>query len=235
MKNLFLVIALLCSALAFAKAQKGTALTPGHHYQATIQTSEGNFTVKLHNETPIHRDNFVKLARSEFYKGILFHRVIKNFMVQAGDPSSKEGSEVRTYGNDDSGYKLDAEIVPQFFHKKGALAAARENDDVNPTKQSSGSQFYVVVGDVLSDSTMEDMKEKIKFRKSLEMTPEREKVYRTIGGTPHLDGNYTIFGQVINGQKVIDAINDEPTYKNDRPKKDIYIKKIIVKIVADKR
>lgn len=235
MKNLLPIIALLCITLMPALSQESLKLRANQHYEAAIVTSEGNFTVKLHNETPKHRDNFVKLAESGFYTGIIFHRVIKNFMIQAGDPSSKEGSEVRTYGNNDSGYKIDAEIVPQFFHKKGVLAAARDGDDVNPKKESSGSQFYLVVGEVLVDSTMEAMKEKIKFRHSLDMTPQREQIYRTVGGTPHLDGNYTIFGEILRGQKVVDAINAVPTYKNDRPKRDIYIKKITVKIVNDKR
>lgn len=232
MKKIRSLIALLSVVITVANAQ---TLPQGSHYEAKIETSEGNVVVKLFNETPIHRDNFVKLANSGFYSGILFHRVIKDFMIQAGDPSTKEGSQVRTYGDNDSGYKLDAEILPQFFHKKGMLAAAREGDDVNPEKKSSGSQFYIVVGKVLADSTMEEIKEKIKFRRSWDMTPEREQVYRTIGGTPHLDGNYTIFGEVLSGQKVVDKISITPTYKNDRPKKDVYIKHITTKIVPDKR
>ncbi|CDN30282.1 Peptidyl-prolyl cis-trans isomerase [Mucinivorans hirudinis] len=231
----FVLLVQLSFAQLIRKQNNNDTISDGKHYEATFYTSEGVFRVKLHNETPIHRDNFVKLARSDFYKGIIFHRVIKDFMIQAGDPSSREGSEVRTYGNNDSGYKLPAEIVPEFFHKKGVLAAAREGDDGNPERKSSGSQFYVVVGNVFSDSTMNEMQGKMKQRGAREMTPEVEAVYRKAGGTPQLDGLYTIFGEVISGQNVVDKINAIPTYKNDRPKKDAYIKSIIVEVVKDSK
>lgn len=234
MKKLSTLITIFILTITLSIAQKNT-IENGAHYEATISTSEGSFTVKLHNETPIHRDNFVKLANSNFYKGIIFHRVIKGFMSQAGDPSSREASQVKTYGEHDAGYKLPAEIVPQYFHKKGVLAAARESNNVNPNRESSSSQFYVVTGSILTDSTKSTIEAKTKERGSLAMTPEREKVYRTVGGAPHLDGSNTIFGEVVRGQKVVDKINAAPTYRNDRPKEDIYIKKITLKTVKDKR
>lgn len=242
MKNRSLILTLIAifTSLTFTSAAKTVAkdslpIKAGYHYEVNITTSEGQIRVKLHNETPIHRDNFVKLAKSEFYTGILFHRVIKNFVIQAGDPSSREGSEVLTYGNNDSGYLLPAEVNPKFFHKKGTLAAARNNDDVNPERKSSGSQFYIVIGQVYNDSTMKSLNAKMAERGSKPMTAESEAVYRKIGGAPHLDGLYTIFGEVVSGQNVVDKINAMPTYRNDRPKDDVFIKKMTVSIVKDKK
>lgn len=241
MKNRSIILTLIAifTCITFASAQTASkglpVLKAGRHYEVDITTSAGVVKVKLHNETPIHRDNFVKLAKSNFYKGIIFHRVIKDFMNQAGDPSSREGSEVRTYGNNDSGELLPAEINPKFFHKKGSLAAARMGDDVNPERKSSGSQFYIVIGKVYNDSTMQEFTKKMDERGSVPMTAESEAAYRKVGGTPHLDGLYTVFGEVIAGQKVMDKINAVPTYRNDRPKNDVYIKKTTVSIVKDKK
>lgn len=236
MKKTLSILSLLAMLIFTVSAQNADiAVGNGSHYEVTINTSRGAIVVKLYNETPLHRDNFVKLAKSDFYIGVLFHRVIKDFMIQAGDPNSRESSEVRTYGDGDPGYTIPAEILPQFFHKKGALAAARTGDEINPERRSSGSQFYIVTGKVLTDSTMKATKENATLRGSWEMTPEREQVYRTVGGTPFLDGSYTVFGEVLRGQNIVDAINKVPTYRNDRPQKDIYIKGVTVKIVKDRK
>lgn len=223
---------LMTSARA-ASPKDSLIVGQGAHYEVTIQTSKGSVTLSLSNDTPRHRDNFVKLAREGFYDHLLFHRVIGWFMIQSGDPMSREASAVDIYGNDDAGYKLDAEIRPELFHRRGALAAAREPDAENPTRQSSSSQFYIVVGRVHNDSTLSVARERIERNGGAPITPEREKIYRTEGGTPHLDGTYTIFGQVTKGMGVVEKISHQPTDTNDRPKDDIFIKKVTVEVVKD--
>jgi peptidyl-prolyl cis-trans isomerase B (cyclophilin B) len=165
-----------------------------------IKTSMGDMTAVLYNETPQHRDNFIKLIEEGWYEGSPFHRVINNFMIQGGQNAD---------GRQDPGYTVPAEFVPGKFHKKGALAAARKGDQVNPEKASSGSQFYIVQGQVLNSQDL-GMYES---RYWIEMTDEQKKAYTTIGGTPHLDGSYTVFGEVIDGLEVIDKI---ATVKTDR-------------------
>lgn len=219
-----------------AKSQKAALVAgAGTHYQITFKTSAGDIKLKLYNDTPVHRDNFAKLAQEGFYNHLIFHRVIRDFMIQAGDPKSKEASLVHVYGNDDAGYKLDAEILPHYYHHKGVLAAAREGDDVNPERKSSGSQFYIVTGKIQNDSTLTAAREKITQRGGADITSEREQVYRKIGGAPHLDGSYTIFGEVVDGMKVVEKISKTPTDTQDRPRKDIYIKAVIVEVVKDKK
>ncbi|MBN2174812.1 MAG: peptidylprolyl isomerase [Bacteroidales bacterium] len=169
-----------------------------------IKTSMGNITAVLYNETPQHRDNFIKLVKEGWYEGSPFHRVINNFMIQGGQNAD---------GRLDPGYTIPAEFVPGLYHKKGALAAARQGDQVNPEKASSGSQFYMVQGTVLNDESME-MYEK---RYGITMTEEQKKTYKTIGGTPHLDGSYTVFGEVINGLDIIDKIAAVKTDKASKP------------------
>lgn len=159
-----------------------------------ISTTDGDMTVRLYKDTPLHRDNFVKLAKSGFYDGILFHRVIRNFMIQVGDPLTKDSTQVAKYGTGGPDYTIPAEILPQFTHKKGALAAARRGDAVNPAKESSGSQFYIV---------------------------------HDAAGCSHLDGEYTIFGEVIEGLEVVDAIANEPVGSRDLPVKKIQIISIV--------
>ena len=241
-----------------------------------IETSMGDIVVKLYNETPKHRDNFIKLAEEGTYEGTLFHRVIKDFMIQAGDPESKTASKGQMLGAGDVGYTIPAEFVyPKYFHKKGVLSAARQGDQVNPEKASSGCQFYIVTGKVYNDSTLLSMeqqmnnnrmsnvfnslvknhvKEIYKMRKAndqdglmqlqdsliaqaeaivakepeIRFTPEQVAAYTTVGGTPHLDGQYTVFGEVLEGMEIVDKIQKVKTDRNDRPEEDVRIKKVVV-------
>lgn len=190
-----------------------------------IETTKGNITVVLYDDTPLHRDNFVKLAESGFYEGLLFHRVIKNFMIQGGDPMSKDAAPNARLGNGDPGYTIPAEIVyPKHFHKKGALAAARTGDNVNPERRSSGSQFYIVQGQPYTDMKL-DQYEKALGRT---FTTKERDAYATIGGTPHLDNQYTVFGEVVEGLGVVDKIAAVETGVADRPVEDVKIIKMTV-------
>lgn len=204
------------------------------HYEVRVTTSAGIIDLKLYNDTPIHRDNFVKLCNDNFYNHVIFHRVIKDFVIQAGDPTSKSPSAVAKYGDNDSGYELPAEIREQYYHKKGVLAAARTPDDANPERKSSGSQFYIALGKVYNDSMMMKLKETLKERSVKDLTPELEQIYRTVGGIPHLDGAYTIFGEVEGGLKVVEKISKIKTTKLDRPIEDVFIKSTVVKVMEDK-
>lgn len=183
-----------------------------------ISTSKGEVIIKLYNETPLHRDNFLKLAKNGTYNGTLFHRVIKAFMIQGGDPDSKNAKPDSLLGNGDLGYTIPSEFRDSLFHKKGVLAAAREGDDINPLKASSSCQFYIVQGKVWTDSLLNLVETKrMKFK-----IPEwQRQIYKTIGGTPHLDRNYTVYGEVVKGLEMVDKIAEEPTDKNNRPKNDI--------------
>lgn len=169
-----------------------------------IKTSYGNITAKLYNDTPKHRDNFIKLVKQGWYNDSPFHRVINNFMIQGG--GNKDG---RT----DPGYTVEAEFRPQHYHKKGALAAARMGDQVNPERRSSSSQFYIVHGQKFNEQTFGAAAQ----RSGVNYTDEQKKVYATLGGTPHLDGAYTVFGEVIDGFDVIDKIAAVQTAKGDKP------------------
>ena len=169
-----------------------------------ISTDYGDMTVVLYNETPQHRDNFVKLVNEGWYEGSPFHRIIKNFMIQGGQNAD---------GRLDPGYKVPAEFVPGKFHKKGALAAARQGDNVNPEKASSGSQFYIVQGTVMSEQQVINFSK----RSGINYTDEQIEAYTTVGGTPHLDGSYTVFGEVIDGMDVIDKIAAVKTDKGNKP------------------
>ena len=241
-----------------------------------IETTVGDIKVKLYNETPKHRDNFIKLVKDGMYEGTLFHRVIKDFMIQAGDPDSKNAPKGKMLGAGDVGYTIPAEFVyPKFFHKKGALSAARQGDNVNPKKESSGCQFYIVTGKVYNDSTLlsmesqmnenkinvifntlaqKHMKEIYKMRKAndedglydlqeklfaeaqeiaakqpeFHFTPEQIEAYTTVGGTPHLDGEYTVFGEVVEGMDVVDKIRQVKTDRSDRPEEDVKIIKATI-------
>ncbi len=169
-----------------------------------IQTSMGDMTIRLADSTPLHRDNFLKLVKVGFYNGLLFHRVMNGFMIQGGDPNSKDAAPGMPLGNGDLGYTIPSEFRVTMFHKKGVLAAARQPDNVNPEKASSGSQFYIAQGKILTDAEMDLMeKQRLQGRKIPELY---RKEYRTIGGIPHLDGNYTVYGEVVNGIAVIDKI-----------------------------
>jgi len=190
-----------------------------------IETSEGNMLVKLYDETPKHRDNFVKLVDQKFYDNLLFHRVIEGFMIQGGDPKSKNASTDTPLGSGGPGYQIDAEFNPKLYHKKGALAAARTGGPGNPEKRSSGSQFYIVQGSPLSDSKLDNLERRL----GIEFTEEIRETYNNIGGTPQLDREYTVFGEVIKGLEVIDKIAATATKPGDRPIEDKWMKIRIIK------
>lgn len=189
-----------------------------------ITTNYGNMKVKLYNDTPKHRDNFIKLAKEGFFDGTLFHRVINGFMIQGGDPESKSAKSGQQLGEGGPDYTIPAEFIPAHFHKKGALSAARMGDNVNPKKESSGSQFYIVQGKIQTNETL-DMMEK---RMGIKYTEEQRKVYTTQGGTPFLDQNYTVFGEVVEGMEVIDKIAAVKTAPGDRPVEDV---KMEIKVI----
>jgi len=193
----------------------------------TIKTEQGTMQVILFDETPKHKANFIKLAKDKFYDGLLFHRVIEGFMIQGGDPESRNAKPGEMVGKGDNGYKIPAEFSPKLFHQKGALAAARDN---NPTKESSGCQFYIVQGKKWSKADLA----KQAARAARKITEEQKTVYETVGGTPHLDGSYSVFGQVIDGIDVIDKITSYPRDDRDRPEKNI-VMKVSVKKVKKKK
>lgn len=235
-----------------------------------IKTTLGDIVVALYDETPLHRDNFLKLVKEHYYDSVLFHRVIKDFMIQTGDGTSKHAGPDAMLGSGDMGYTIPAEFVyPKYFHKRGALAAARTGDQVNPQRASSGSQFYIVTGKVYDQPTLDTMQERMVnmkkndiFRSLAEknrdkiialqqakdeaglraleqqlvaemeaeyaqhptsLTAEQIQAYTTVGGTPHLDGQYTVFGEVLEGMDVVDKIQNVETGRADRPKTDIRI------------
>ncbi len=242
-----------------------------------IETSMGNIEVELYNETPAHRDNFVKLIKEGYYDGTLFHRVINNFMIQGGDGDSRNAQPGQRLGMGDPGYTIPAEFVyPKYFHKKGALAAARQGDNVNPLKASSGSQFYIVTGNVIPEGQIGQFEKQLQMQqeqtvfnnlvaqhkeeimnlrrnkdteglqalqtKLIEMThqqiardgaitftPEQRTAYTTIGGAPHLDGAYTVFGEVVKGMDVVEKIQLVATDNADRPIEDVKV--ISMKII----
>ena len=189
-----------------------------------IITDKGIIIVRLSDSTPLHRDNFLKLAKQGYYDSVLFHRVIKNFMVQAGDPDSKHAKPGAELGNGGPTYSIPAEFRSTLFHYKGVIAAAREGDDVNPKKASSGSQFYIVEGKKFTDAGLDSLE--IRRLHGRKIPINQREIYKTIGGTPHLDQNYTVFGEVIKGLNVVDSISFVRTDTNDRPVKDIRIIKM---------
>lgn len=182
-----------------------------------IETNVGDMIVKLYNETPAHRDNMIKLINEGYFEGQLFHRVIKDFMIQGGDPHSSGAERGQRLGSGGPGYTVPAEFHAKLIHKKGALAAARKGDSVNPEKASSGSQFYIVQGRVLTPGEIEILKQ----RGVASFSEESEEIYKTLGGTPHLDGSYTVFGEVVKGLDVIDSIASRPTDAYNRPLEDV--------------
>lgn len=266
---------LSCSAnnVTGENASKEAAISPTKDNQMTkveLETSLGNIVVELYNETPQHRDNFIKLVKEGYYDGVLFHRVIKDFMIQTGDGNSKTAGPNTMLGDGDPGYTIPAEFVyPKYFHKCGALAAARTADQVNPERRSSGSQFYIVTGKIygsdelkMMTQRMADMRKQDIFRRLVTenreriealqmsqdqagiqelqneliqlteaeaaktpftMTDEQINAYTSVGGTPHLDGQYTVFGEVIDGMDVVDKIQNVETGQADRPTTDVKI------------
>ena len=204
-RRIFLLTLSLCLALVTYGKK------PTHHY-VKIQTDKGDCILRLYNETPKHRDNFVRLVRGGFYNDLLFHRVIENFMIQGGDPDSKFAAEKQELGEGGPSYRITAEIQDGLFHKKGTIGAARDD---NAAKESSGSQFYLVEGKVFTPAGLDSIEQ---FRmKGRKFSPEARAAYTSIGGTPHLDGNYTVFGELLSGIQVVDAISVVATDAKDRP------------------
>ena len=256
---LFLVFPLLCSPINNCSTNDKEK----NHY-IIIETTFGNMKFLLYNDTPLHRDNFLKLVKDQFYNGQKFHRVIHEFMIQAGDPSTISPTD-KTVEFSEITYTIPAEFHPHLFHKKGAFCAARMGDEVNPNQESSGSQFYIVQGKVLDDSDLDQIEKRINnmrkqsiFFKNINIEKEKaferdepvdyakiqqtatlkteeqlknyipyripedqRAVYKTIGGTPHLDGSYTVFGEIIEGMDVIDRIAAVATDQSDHPREDI--------------
>lgn len=267
MKKMFLFFTFCCFLLpAFSFSQDSLRVI-------LIETPYGNIKLKLYNETPLHRDNFLKLIEKHFYDSLLFHRVINGFMIQGGDPDSKNAPPRKMLGQGEVGYTIPAEFNPKHFHKRGALAAARNSDEVNPEQASSGCQFYIVQGKVFMDSLLYVLSKRItrmkaynivvrkkenkeliekyvqvqkeenpdnmkKIRAEIDALTEEEmqklilyqfseeqrKAYTTIGGTPHLDGSYTVFGEVTEGMDVVDKIASVPRDRADRPLTDVRMK-----------
>lgn len=207
MRSFYFVLLIMTSLMVSAQQKPETLIL--------IKTPYGDITAKLYNDTPKHRDNFIKLVKQGWYNDSPFHRVINNFMIQGG--SNKNGQS-------DPGYTIDAEFRAHYIHKKGALAAARMGDQVNPEKKSSGSQFYIVQGQRFDDATLNAMA----ARNGVQYTPEQRRQYTTIGGTPHLDGAYTVFGEVIDGYEVIDKIAAVKTGPGDRPLTEVKMKIVIL-------
>lgn len=192
-----------------------------------METTKGDIELKLYNATPQHRDNFVKLVKEGDYDSLLFHRVIRDFMIQGGDPDSKNAAPGVFLGDGDKPYTVPAEfrLEEGIFHRRGVLAAAREGDDVNPEQRSSAMQFYIVWGRIYDDAGLDAMQKRLDSRTGgrVKLTPEMREAYKTVGGTPHLDGQYTVFGEVVSGLDVVDAIQRVPTDANDRPLDDVRI------------
>lgn len=218
-KIIFLLSVFAVATQLNVSAQSKPKATAEHVVEIT--TDYGVMKVKLYNETPKHRDNFLKITKDGFYNGTLFHRVIKDFMIQGGDPNSKTAKAGQPLGNGDIGYTIPAEFNPACVHKKGALCAARTE---NPEKASSGCQFYLVLGQKMSDADLDGMEK----RNGIKYTPAQREAYRTVGGTPFLDMNYTVFGEVISGMEVLDKIGAVKTAPGDRPLQDV---KMTVKVI----
>ena len=273
--NYLLIIAVIAVALTACGSGSKKTTNMEKRTQVKFETTLGDIVVELYNETPKHRDNFIKLAKEGMYDSTLFHRVIRQFMIQAGDPDSKTASDTAQLGGGDVGYTIPAEFVPKYYHKKGALAAARMGDDVIPERESSGCQFYIVTGRKFSESQLlnmegqknnarideifnelarKHMKEIYKMRKAndeaglmalqdtleaqataqykkeekFKFTPEQIAAYTTIGGAPHLDGAYTVFGQVVDGMEAVEKIEGTKTGRADRPVENVRILKATV-------
>ncbi|HEX5624960.1 MAG TPA: peptidylprolyl isomerase [Saprospiraceae bacterium] len=201
-------------------SQQKLELLPPEGCYVAIETPMGNMIARLYDQTPQHRDNFFKHCEQGFYDDLLFHRVIQGFMVQGGDPNSRNAGPGAMLGSGGPGYTVPAEFNAQLIHKKGALAAARTGDQVNPKKASSGSQFYIVQGGPQTDA----MLDQIEDRKGMRYTPEQREIYKSLGGTPFLDGDYTVFGEIIEGLEVIDKIAAVKTERGDRPSENITMK-----------
>jgi cyclophilin family peptidyl-prolyl cis-trans isomerase len=232
-RSLFLILS--CLTLLSLAAQENIKLKrKDRKRDIELTTSEGTIVLRLYDSTPFHRDNFLRLVKSHYYDSILFHRVIRNFMIQSGDPESKRAAAGQPLGNGGPTYTIPAEFRVSLFHKKGVLAAARQGDDVNPERKSSASQFYIVQGRTFTDNQLDSV-ERVRL-KGYKLPTDHRDVYKTIGGTPQLDQNYTVFGEVVKGLEVVDKIAGTSTSKaqdRDRPLTDIRI--IKARLVKRKR
>jgi cyclophilin family peptidyl-prolyl cis-trans isomerase len=212
-------------------AQKDSVVTKKDRKRdVLLQTNYGDITIRLSDSTPLHRDNFLKLTKIHFYDSVLFHRVIKNFMIQGGDPDSKNASAGKPLGNGGPAYRIPAEFRQTLFHRKGVIAAARDN---NPEKASSGSQFYITQGKIFTDAGLDSVET---YRLKRKIPANHREVYKTAGGVPHLDQNYTVFGEVVKGLDVVDKIADVKTSKGtdkDRPIENVTI--IKAKLIKRKK
>lgn len=224
-KVTFLLVFFSSFFCAFAQNVDKQKKSSDEVYYVKIETTYGNMVVKLYNETPKHRDNFLKLVNDGTYNGLLFHRVIKDFMIQGGDPNSRNAQKGQMLGDGELGYTIPAEFVPNLYHKKGALAAARQSDMVNPKKESSSCQFYIVQGNKWDANRLAMVEQ----RMGKTFTAEQAATYATVGGTPFLDGDYTVFGEVVEGMEVIDKIAAVQTDVNDRPQEDVKMKMTVLK------
>ena len=194
--------------------------------EVLLETTEGNIRIALYNETPLHRDNFLKLVKMHVYDSLLFHRVIKDFMIQGGDLNSKYAKPGQPLGTGELDYTIEPEFrLPQLFHRRGVVAAAREPDEVNPEMRSGACQFYIVWGRQLNDVAIGRVQQRLDTltKGQVQLTPEMTEVYKTQGGTPHLDGQYTVFGEVLQGLDVVDKIQQSATDKRHRPYTDVRI------------
>ena len=213
MKKYILCIAIVAFTLKSVAAQKT---------KVVIETDSGRIVLMLYDGTPKHRDNMIKLATAHFYDSTLWHRVIPNFVIQGGDPDSKYAAPGKALGDGDVGYRIPAEINDKYYHVRGAVGAARDN---NPEKASSGCQFYIVVGKIYTDEQLDAAEKRSGFKESA----AKRAAYKKLGGTPHLDGNYTVFGEVIEGMDVVDKIANAPRNNADRPKVDIRMNRVYLK------
>ena len=228
------IISLLAFALMVCSAKGQTSTS-----EVLLETTAGNIRIALFDETPQHRDNFLKLVQEQVYDSLLFHRVIKDFMIQAGDLHSKHAQPGQRLGTGDFNYTVEAEFrLPTIIHRRGMVAMAREGDRVNPEQRSSACQFYIVWGRVYNDAGLVKVQERLDrtTQGRVQLTPEMQEVYKTVGGIPHLDGQYTVFGEVTEGLDVVDRIQQSATDEYDRPLEDIRIlRATITKNLADKK
>lgn len=230
MKKIF-ILALSVLFVLFAAAQQEVTISKKDRKKdILLETSYGKITLRLSDSTPLHRDNFLKLVKTGYYDSVLFHRVIQSFMIQGGDPNSKQAKAGQPLGNGDLGYTVPAEFKAGLYHKKGALAAARDN---NPQKASSACQFYIVQGKIFTEAGLDSMEN---FRLKRKIPMEQRWIYRSLGGTPQLDQNYTVFGEVVKGIEVVDkiaAVKTSAGQDKDRPLEDVKI--IKAKLVKRKK
>lgn len=219
-KWIFFGVAIAFSFACFAQ-KDSTVRKKDRKRDIELITDKGSIVLRLSDSTPLHRDNFIKLVKKGFYDGVLFHRVIQHFMIQSGDPNSKNAEKGIGLGGGSPGYTIPAEFRTSLYHKKGALAAARMGDNVNPQKASSGSQFYIVQGKTFSDAGLDSVET---FRLSgRKLDINHRTVYKSIGGAPHLDQHYTVFGEVVKGLEIVDQIATVKKDNRDRPLENIKI------------